>query len=35
MRKRVLDDGKGGWVLVDNAGYQPRSAAEIDTLLHP
>jgi glucose-6-phosphate isomerase len=27
MRKRVLDDGKGGWLLVDNPDYRPRSAA--------
>jgi glucose-6-phosphate isomerase len=33
MRKRVFDDGKGGWVLVDNADYRPRSAAEIAALL--
>lgn len=32
MRKRVLDDGKGGWTLVDNADYRPRSAAEIERL---
>jgi glucose-6-phosphate isomerase len=33
MRKRVFDDGKGGWVLVDNADYRPRSAAEVSALL--
>jgi len=32
MRKRVLDDGKGGWTLVDNADYRPRSAAEVELL---
>jgi glucose-6-phosphate isomerase len=32
MRKRVMDDGKGGWRLVDNAGYRPRSATEIEAL---
>jgi glucose-6-phosphate isomerase len=32
MRKRVLDDGKGGWTLVDNADYRPRSVAEIAAL---
>ena len=24
MRKRVVDDGAGGWSLVDNAGYRGR-----------
>jgi glucose-6-phosphate isomerase len=33
MRKRVLDDGKGGWTLVDNADYRPRSTAEVEALL--
>ena len=32
MRKRVLDDGKGGWTLADNADYRPRSAAEVELL---
>jgi len=34
MRKRVLDDGKGGWTLVDNTDYRPRSAAEVEILFH-
>jgi len=33
MRKRVVDDGKGGWALVDNQDYRPRSADEVRTLL--
>ena len=33
MRKRVMDDGKGGWALVENANYRPRSAADVQTLL--
>ncbi|HVY99088.1 MAG TPA: glucose-6-phosphate isomerase [Dongiaceae bacterium] len=33
MRKRVMDDGNGGWVLVDNADYRPRPAAEVEALL--
>jgi len=33
MRKRVVDDGKSGWALVDNLGYRPRSAAEIQALM--
>jgi glucose-6-phosphate isomerase len=33
MQKRVLDDGQGGWMLVDNTAYRPRSVAEIDALL--
>jgi glucose-6-phosphate isomerase, archaeal len=34
MRKHVLDDGKGGWILVDNPDYRLRSAAEVDALVH-
>ena len=30
MRKRVVDDGKGGWALVDNAGYRGRTASRIE-----
>ncbi len=33
MRKRVMDDGTGRWHLVENAGYRPRSAAEIQALM--
>lgn len=33
MKKRVLDDGKGGWTLIDNADYRPRSPAEVAGLL--
>ncbi len=33
MRKRVVDDGAGGWSLVDNAGYRGRSSARIERLL--
>lgn len=33
MRQRVLDNGKGGWRLVDNADYRVRSEAERDALL--
>jgi len=32
MRKRVMDDGKGGWALVDNVDYRPRARGEIDAL---
>jgi glucose-6-phosphate isomerase, archaeal len=35
MRKRVMDDGKGGWTLVDNPQYRPRSSAEVAALLSP
>jgi glucose-6-phosphate isomerase len=35
MRKRVLDDGRGGWALVDNPDYRPRSAAAITALMAP
>lgn len=30
MRSRVVDDGSGGWTLVDNASYRGRSAARIE-----
>jgi glucose-6-phosphate isomerase, archaeal len=33
MRKRVVDDGKGGWMLVDNPDYRPRSPVEAQALL--
>lgn len=35
MRKRVLDDGKGGWLLVDNPDYRSRSTAAIKALMAP
>jgi len=35
MKQRVVDDGKGGWMLIDNPLYRPRSAAEVEALLRP
>ena len=35
MRKRVLDDGKGGWLLMDNPDYRSRSATAIQALMAP
>lgn len=32
MRQRILDDGFGGWVAVDNPDYRPRPQARIDAL---
>lgn len=32
MRTRIVDDGEGGWMAVDNANYQPRSAEQIALL---
>jgi glucose-6-phosphate isomerase len=32
MRKRVIADADGGWRLVNNADYRPRSAIEIQIL---
>lgn len=32
MRQRILDDGVGGWVAVDNPDYRPRPQARIDAL---
>ena len=33
MRKRVVDDGSGGWRLVDNPAYRPRSPEDVRALL--
>ena len=33
MRSLVVEDGIGGWTLIDNPGYRPRSRAEIDRIL--
>ena len=33
MRKRVVDDGAGGWRLVDNPAYHPRSSEDVRALL--
>ncbi len=33
MRHRVMDDGKGGWQLADNADYRPRDAETVAALL--
>ena len=30
MKSRVVDDGKGGWMLVGNAGYRGRSAERVE-----
>lgn len=32
MRSRVVAGGDGGWQLVDNSGYRPRSPSEIEAL---
>jgi len=29
MRRRIVDDGSGGWTAIDNPSWRPRSAAEI------
>ena len=29
MRSRVVDDGEGGWRLIDNASYRGRPAERI------
>lgn len=33
MRSRVVDDGSGGWALVDNAGYRARPASRVERIL--
>lgn len=32
LKQRVIDDGKGGWLCVDNPDYRQRSAAEIGSI---
>ncbi|KAB0682788.1 glucose-6-phosphate isomerase [Aureimonas leprariae] len=32
MRRRIVDDGTGGWTAVDNADWRPRSAALVEAL---
>ncbi|KQT42971.1 glucose-6-phosphate isomerase [Aureimonas sp. Leaf454] len=32
MRRRIVDDGAGGWTAIDNAAWRPRPAAEVDAL---
>ncbi|MDQ0473884.1 glucose-6-phosphate isomerase [Labrys wisconsinensis] len=33
MRRRIVDDGRGGWTAVDNASYRVRPAALVDAIL--
>ena len=33
MRQRIVGDGRGGWVAVDNADYRPRTGAEIERIM--
>jgi glucose-6-phosphate isomerase len=33
MRSRIVDDGKGGWMAVDNACYRPRAAALVASIM--
>lgn len=35
MRKRIVDDGQGGWRAEDNQHYQPRSPQQVTHLFHP
>jgi len=32
LKQRVIDDGKGGWLCVDNPDYRQRSTAEIESI---
>jgi len=32
MRSRIVDDGKGGWAAVDNAGYRFRPAELVESI---
>lgn len=33
LRLRIVDDGRGGWHSVENAGYVPRSDSEVRALM--
>lgn len=33
MRRRVVDDGAGGWALADNEGWRPRGEADLAAIL--
>ncbi len=33
MRRRVVEDGAGGWTLADNPAWRPRGAAEVAAIL--
>ncbi|MCX7351098.1 MAG: glucose-6-phosphate isomerase [Alphaproteobacteria bacterium] len=33
MRSRIVTDGKGGWMAVDNAAYRPRPQALVDSIM--
>lgn len=33
MKSRIVTDGKGGWMAVDNATYKPRAQALIDSIM--
>ncbi|CAM5777166.1 putative glucose-6-phosphate isomerase 1 [Labrys miyagiensis] len=33
MRSRIVDDGKGGWKAVDNAGYRFRSRELVESIM--
>jgi glucose-6-phosphate isomerase len=32
MKSRIVDDGKGGWIAIDNSAYMPRSQALVDSI---
>ena len=32
MRRRIVDDGSGGWTLIDNSSYRGRPASRIERL---
>jgi len=32
MRSRIVDDGKGGWIAVENASYRFRPQTLIDEI---
>jgi glucose-6-phosphate isomerase len=33
MKTRIVADGKGGWMLVDNAAYRPRPQSLVDSIM--
>lgn len=33
MKSRIVDDGKGGWMAIDNASYRPRPAELVASIM--
>jgi glucose-6-phosphate isomerase len=33
MRRRIVDDGRGGWTAIDNTAWRPREPAVVDAIM--